>query len=117
MKIRKYELEELSMVKVINGNEFIEHVENTKGVVVVDFFATWCGPCKMLAPVFEGVSSKMGDKANFFKVDIDKNGNIAQKYRIYAVPTMIIFKDGVPVENLAGFMPEQNITNKVKAYL
>jgi len=105
------------MVKVINGNEFVENVENTKGVVVVDFSATWCGPCKMLAPVFEGVSNKMGDKAKFFKVDIDENGNIAQKYRIAAVPTMIIFKDGVPVENLAGFMPEQNITNKVNTHL
>lgn len=105
------------MAKVINSNEFVKNVENTKGVVVVDFFATWCGPCKMLAPVFEGVSNKMGDKATFFKVDIDENNNIAQKYRIFAVPTMIIFKDGVPVENLAGFMPEQNITNKVKAYL
>ena len=105
------------MVKVLNSNEFAENVENTKGVVVVDFSATWCGPCKMLAPVFEGVSTKMGDKAKFFKVDIDQNNNIAQKYRIAAVPTMIIFKDGVPVENLAGFMPEQNITNKVNAYL
>ena len=105
------------MVKVLNGNEFVENVENTKGVVVVDFSATWCGPCKMLAPVFEGVSNKMGDKAKFFKVDIDENSNLAQKYRISAVPTMIIFKDGVPVENLAGFMPEQNITNKVNAYL
>jgi thioredoxin 1 len=105
------------MVKAINGSEFVENVENTKGVVVVDFSATWCGPCKMLAPVFEGVSNKMADKAKFFKVDIDEDGNIAQKYRISAVPTMIIFKDGVPVENLAGFMPEQNITNKVNAYL
>ena len=105
------------MAKVINSSEFIENVENTRGVVVVDFFATWCGPCKMLGPVFEGVSNKIGDKAKFFKVDIDQNINIAQKYRISAVPTMIIFKDGVPVENLAGFMPEQNITNKVNAYL
>ncbi|MDD3225792.1 MAG: thioredoxin domain-containing protein, partial [Clostridium sp.] len=67
--------------------------------------------------VFEGVSNKLGDKATFFKVDVDESGNIAQKYRISAVPTMIIFKDGVPVENLAGFMPEQNITNKVNAHL
>ena len=105
------------MPKILNSNEFVENVENTKGVVVVDFFATWCAPCKMLAPVFEGVSNKMADKAKFFKVDIDENSNLAQKYRISAVPTMIIFKDGVPVENLAGFMPEQNITNKVNAYL
>lgn len=105
------------MAKVIDSNEFIEKVENTKGVVVVDFFATWCGPCKMLAPVFEGVSNEMGDKAKFFKLDIDESGNIAEKYRIAAVPTMIIFKDGIPVENLAGFMPKENIATKVKAHL
>ena len=105
------------MVKAINGNEFVESVENTKGVVVVDFSATWCGPCKMLGPVFEGVSNKLEDKAKFFKVDIDESGNLAQKYRISAVPTMIIFKDGVPVENLTGFMPEANIINKVNAHL
>lgn len=105
------------MAKVINSNEFVDKVENTKGIVVVDFFATWCGPCKMLAPVFDGVSNEMGDKAKFFKLDIDEGGRIAQKYGISAVPTMIIFKDGVPVENLAGFMPRENITNKLKVYL
>ncbi|MFW2487845.1 thioredoxin [Clostridium chromiireducens] len=105
------------MAKIINSNEFVEKVENTKGVVVVDFFATWCGPCKMLGPVFEGVSNEMVDKAEFFKVDIDKSSRIAQKYGIAAVPTMIIFKDGVPVENLAGFMPRENISRKVKSHL
>jgi thioredoxin 1 len=105
------------MAKVINSTEFVEKVENTKGVVVVDFFATWCGPCKMLAPVFESVSNKMGDKAEFFRIDVDKSINIAQKYEIAAIPTMIIFKDGVPVENLAGFMPEQNITTKLNEYI
>ncbi|OOM10553.1 thioredoxin [Clostridium saccharobutylicum] len=105
------------MDKVTNSNEFVEKVENSKGVVVVDFFATWCGPCKMLAPVLKGVSEKMGEKAKIFKVDIDKNEILANRYRISAVPTMIIFKDGVPVEQLTGFMPEQNIINKVNAHL
>lgn len=105
------------MAKVIDSYEFAEKVEKTKGVVVVDFFATWCGPCKMLAPVFEGVSNEMRDKAEFFKLDIDESETIARKYRIAAVPTMIIFKDGVPVENLAGFMPRENIRRKVNAYL
>jgi thioredoxin 1 len=105
------------MVNVIKGTDFFEKVENAKGIVVVDFSATWCGPCKMLTPVFEAASNKIGEKAKFFKLDIDESGNIAQKYSISAVPTMIIFKDGVPVENLAGFMPEQNITTKVNAHL
>lgn len=105
------------MAKIINTNEFVENVENTRGVVVVDFFATWCGPCKMLAPVFEEASNEIGEKAKFFKLNVDEGGRIAQKYGIAAVPTMIIFKDGVPVENLAGFMPKQNILNKVNSYL
>jgi len=105
------------MVNVIKSNEFVEKVENSKGVVVVDFSATWCGPCKMLTPVFHAASNKIGDKAKFFKLDIDESRSVAQKYKISAVPTMIIFKNGVPVENLAGFMPEQNITNKVNAHL
>lgn len=105
------------MAKIINSNEFMENVENAKGVVVVDFFATWCGPCKMLGPVFEGVSSEMSDKAKFFKLDVDESDNVADKYGISAVPTMIIFKDGAPVEKLAGFMPKDNIVNKVNAHL
>ncbi|WP_026889013.1 thioredoxin [Clostridium beijerinckii] len=105
------------MARIISSNEFIENVENSKGIAVVDFFATWCGPCKMLAPVFEEASMEVRGKAKFFKIDIDESESIAEKYGISAVPTMIVFKDGRPVENLAGFMPKQNILNKVKAHL
>ncbi|MZK51150.1 thioredoxin [Clostridium beijerinckii] len=105
------------MARIISSNEFIENVENSKGIAVVDFFATWCGPCKMLAPVFEEASKEVRGKAKFFKVDIDASESIAEKYGIYAVPTMIVFKDGKPVENLAGFMPKQNILNKINAHL
>ena len=105
------------MARIISSNEFIENVENSKGIAVVDFFATWCGPCKMLAPVFEEASKEVSGKAKFFKVDIDASESIAEKYGIYAVPTMIVFKDGKPVENLAGFMPKQNILNKINAHL
>ena len=105
------------MSKIINTAEFRGSVEEKQGVVVVDFFATWCGPCKMLAPVFEQAGEEMKNDATFLKVDIDQSLEIAQKFRISTVPTMIIFKDGKPVETLVGFMPKESIVQKVKSHL
>ena len=105
------------MAKIINTSQFRGSVEETQGVVVVDFFATWCGPCKMLAPVFEQVGEEMKNEATFLKVDIDQSLEIAQKFRITTVPTMMIFKDGKPVESLVGFMPKEAIVQKVKSHL
>ena len=78
------------MARVINTSEFDKAIEN--GVVVVDFFATWCGPCKMLAPVFDEASQEVD--ATFVKVDIDQSLEIAQRFNITTVPTMMIFKNG-----------------------
>jgi len=105
------------MAKIINTAQFKESVEENQGVVVVDFFATWCGPCKMLAPVFEQAGEEMKDDAKFLKVDIDQSLEIAQQFKISTVPTMIIFKDGKPVESLVGFMPKESIVQKVKSHL
>ena len=105
------------MAKIINTSQFRENVEQNSGIVVVDFFATWCGPCKMLAPVFEQAGEEMKNDATFLKVDIDQSLEIAQKFRISTVPTMIIFKDGKPVESLVGFMPKESIVQKVKSHL
>ncbi|MBQ6632192.1 MAG: thioredoxin [Romboutsia sp.] len=105
------------MSKIINTAQFRGSVEEKQGVVVVDFFATWCGPCKMLAPVFEQAGEEMKNDATFLKVDIDQSLEIAQKFRISTVPTMIIFKDGKPVESLVGFMPKESIVQKVKSHL
>ncbi|MGX9757096.1 thioredoxin [Clostridioides difficile] len=105
------------MAKVINTSEFRSSVEGSKGVVVVDFFATWCGPCNMLAPVFTELGEDMKDEARFVKVDIDESLEIAQQFSVSTVPTMIIFKDGEPVETLIGFMPKNKIEMKVKSYL
>ena len=105
------------MAKIINTSQFKESVEQNSGVVVVDFFATWCGPCKMLAPVFEQAGEEMKNDATFLKVDIDQSLEIAQQFRISTVPTMMIFKDGKPVESLVGFMPKDAIVQKVKSHL
>ena len=98
------------MAKIINTSQFRGSVEENQGVVVVDFFATWCGPCKMLG-------EEMKNDATFLKVDIDQSLELAQQFRISTVPTMMIFKDGKPVETLVGFMPKERIVQKVKSHL
>lgn len=104
-------------MRMLNTNSFNAEVERSSGVVVVDFFATWCGPCKMLGPIFESLSKELGSKAKFVKVDIDQSLEIANKYRISSVPTMIVFKDGKPVDTLIGFMPKEKIASKIKSHL
>ncbi|OOM71632.1 thioredoxin [Clostridium puniceum] len=102
-------------MKIVGSNELKSEIE--KGITVVDFFATWCGPCKMLAPVLEGLSGEMEGKARFIKVDIDQSLELANEFQISSVPTMIIFKDGQKVEQLVGFLPKEKIQQAVEANL
>jgi thioredoxin 1 len=102
-------------MKIVDNNEFKSEIEN--GVTVVDFFATWCGPCKMLAPVLEGLSTEMEGKAKFIKVDIDQSLDLANQFQISSVPTMVIFKDGQKVEQLVGFLPKEKIQQAIEAKL
>lgn len=105
------------MAQVINSIEFRNLVEGAEGVAVVDFFATWCGPCKMLAPVFQEVGNELDKKAQFYKVDIDQSLDIARQFNVSTVPTIIVFKNGEPVERLVGFMPKENLLSKIKEYI
>lgn len=81
-----------------------------EGVTVVDFFATWCGPCKMLSPVLEELEE---DRSDFkvVKIDIDKEEALARSYGIMSVPTLILFKDGKEVSKKVGFMPKELLSN------
>ena len=105
------------MAKIINTSEFKTNVEENQGVVVVDFFATWCGPCKMLAPVFEQAGEEMQNDATFLKVDIDESLELAQQFQISTVPTVMVFKNGKPVDSLVGFIPKEALVQKVKSHL
>ena len=98
----------------INGISELEKV-TSEGLVVVDFFATWCGPCKMLSPVLEQINEDRSD-VKIVKVDIDSNMDLAKKYGIMSVPTVILFKDGKEVDKKIGFMPKDMITEWLNEY-
>lgn len=95
------------MVKKISEAEFSE-VKNSK-FAVVDFNATWCGPCKMLGPVLEEVSEELSSKADFFAVDVDENQSLAIKNKIQSIPAIVIFKNGEPVDRQIGFIPKAQL--------
>jgi len=88
-------------VKLINSQNFEEEVLNYKGIVFVDFYADWCGPCKISAPIIEELSEEMSD-VKFVKVDVEADPYLAQQYGIFSIPTFIIFKDGQKVHQFVG---------------
>ena len=100
------------MIIHLESENYDEIVNN--GLVVVDFFATWCGPCKMLSPVLEDVARDMNIK--IVKVDIDDHLDIAKRFGIMSVPTLLVYKDGNVVDKLVGFMPKELIENKLSNY-
>lgn len=87
---------------------------NSDTPVLVDFFATWCGPCKMMSPILQDVAGKMGDKARIVKVDVDKNPQAAAAFEVRGVPTLIIFKKGQQIWRQSGVVPADQIVQQLK---
>ena len=94
----------MSNVQHANERNFNELITSNK-IVLVDFFATWCGPCKMLSPEIERLADEYENKATIVKVDIDEQAGLAQEYGIMSVPTLLIFKDGKIVQQTSGYQP------------
>ncbi len=94
------------MVKLIKSEEFNEIIKN--GVVFVDFFAKWCGPCKMISPIIDEISNELED-VTFVKVDVDESNDVASMFNIMSIPTLLIFKDGKLKGKNVGFMSKGEI--------
>ena len=97
------------MVKKINSQEFAEEAMKAP-VSVVDFNATWCGPCRMLAPVLEVLSGKYEGKVSFFSVDVDESPELAMQYRVNSVPCLVLLKNGEFADQSVGFRPEPQLS-------
>lgn len=94
-------------------NKFSELI-NQDTPVLVDFFAEWCGPCKMLAPLLKQVKDELGDTISIIKIDVDKNQALAAKYQVRGVPTMLLFKNGKQVWRQSGLLQKEEILNIIK---
>lgn len=87
----------------------------SKGISVVDFWAVWCGPCKIMAPIFEETASEMKDKFHFGKVDVDKHGDLAQQFEVMSIPTMIFFKDGEVADKVVGVLEKDELIERLES--
>jgi thioredoxin 1 len=96
----------------LDAENFDKFVKEDK--VVVDFWAEWCGPCKIMGPIFKDAAREMKDKAKFGKVDVDANQDLAQRFEVMSIPTMIFFRDGEQVERVVGVLSKEELIEKLQ---
>lgn len=104
-------------MSIVNINDESFKNEISKGLVLVDFWAPWCGPCKMIAPVLEEISEEMGDQVKIAKLNVDDNQVTTAEYGVMSIPTLLLFKDGEVVEKVIGFQPKENLVEVLSNHL
>ena len=101
----------------VTESNFMNEVLQSETPVLVDFWAEWCGPCKMIAPLVDQIATEYTGKIKVGKLDADENQDVLMRYGVMSIPTLILFKGGQPVVRITGFQPKDRITNQLKPHL
>ena len=104
----------MSQITEVTDSSFKTEVLESEKPVVVDFWAPWCGPCRMVAPVVEAVAEKLNDRVKFVKVNTDENFKTAQDHRILGIPSLLLFRDGNEADRIVGFTPQDKLEARMK---
>ena len=104
------------MTQPLTDSQFKENVLNSKGLVLVDFWAEWCGPCRQLGPILENISNEMGSDVAIYKMNVDDSPAVASEYGIRSIPTMFLFKDGKQVDTKIGLNTQSTIESWINSY-
>jgi len=101
----------------LNADNFDDHVSQADGPILIDFWAAWCAPCKVVAPTIDKLAEEMAGRALVAKVDVDANGDLANRFGIRSIPTLMVFKDGKVVDQLIGAAPKEQIQSMIERHL